>query len=90
MRRLAKLLLAAATLAVSLVLGASPASGMANPNASCLGIGGSTETALFGAGARADIAHEVNQIAQDTGSTPGETYAFFAHEHLGSVGACFG
>jgi hypothetical protein len=69
--------------------GATPAFA-ADPNASCLGIGGSTETALGGPGARADIAHEVIDLAAEDGTTPGAQYVVFAHEHLGSVNSCFG
>ena len=89
MRRTFVAFLVGAILALMLTVGAIPAFGMASPHASCLGIGGSTETALGGPGARADISHEFIQDARDTGSTPGASFNFFAREHLGSVDACF-
>jgi hypothetical protein len=85
-----KRVITAFVLALSLlVLGATAAFGAASPQASCNGIGSSTETLFFGAGARADISFELIQLAKDQGTTPGAIYAFFA-AHLGSVEACFG
>jgi hypothetical protein len=85
MRRIVALLVGS-VLALVLTAGATPAFAEANPNASCLGIGGSTETALSGPGGRADIAHEVI----DEFAPPGDQYAIWAQEHLGSGEACFG
>ena len=72
-------------------LGAGPTPAFAaDPNASCLGTGGSTETALFGPGARAYISEFIIELAAEKGTTPGAEYAVFARQHLGSVDACFG
>jgi len=90
MSRTVVLFLVGPILALMFTVGATPAFGASNPRASCLGIGGSTETQLFGPGARADISHEIIQDARDTGTTPGATYSVFAQEHLGSIDACFG
>jgi hypothetical protein len=86
MRRIFVLLTVALVMALMLVVSAMPAFAAASSQASCLGIGGSTETALEGPGGRADISHEV--IAEE--GTPGSTFSFFAQEHLGSGEACFG
>jgi hypothetical protein len=89
MRR--RILAAVVTILCALVLSAGPAPAFAaDPNASCLGIGGSTETALGGPGARADISEFIIDLAAENGTTPGAEYGVFAHEHLGSVDACFG
>ncbi len=90
MRRTVVLFVVGAILALMLTVGATPALGIANPQASCLGIGGSTETALGGPGARAEISHEFIQEARDGGTTPGASFSSFAVQHLGSVDACFG
>lgn len=75
--------LAGSILVLVLTVSATPAFAGANPNASCLGIGGSTETALEGPGGRADIAHEVIDVAApEAGTTPGGVYRTFAREHL--------
>jgi hypothetical protein len=73
-----------------LVVGAMPAFAAASPQASCLGIGGSTETSLEGPGGRADISHEVKGDAEEQGTTPGAIYSGFAKQHLRSGDACFG
>jgi hypothetical protein len=76
---------------VMLVTGALPALAAANAEASCIGIGGSTETAIEGPGARADIAHEVIEVfAPEVGTTPGGVYSVSAQQHLGTIDACFG
>jgi hypothetical protein len=80
MRRIVVMLTVAALMALMLVVSAMPAFAVANPNASCNGLGGSTETALGGPGARAEIAHEFT----------GADISFSAHQHSGSVEACFG
>jgi hypothetical protein len=85
MRRIVVMLAVAAVMALMLVVSAMPAFAVASSQASCLGIGGSTETALEGPGGRTDISHEI--IAE---GTPGSTFSFFAQEHLGSGEACFG
>jgi hypothetical protein len=90
MKRTAAVFLIGSLLALVLVVSAVPAFGQANPQSSCLGIGGSTETALGGPGERADISHEFIQDAQDAGSTAGASFSVFAQEHLGSIDACFG
>jgi hypothetical protein len=85
MRRILALLVGS-LLALVLTAGATPAFAEANPNASCLGLGGSTETALSGPGGRTEISHEViGDVAP-----PGSLYSFWAEEHLGSTEACFG
>jgi hypothetical protein len=79
-------LLVGSLLAVVLTAGSAPALAEANATASCLGLGGSTETAFSGPGGRAEISHEViNDVAM-----PGSLYRFWAQEHLGSTEACFG
>jgi hypothetical protein len=85
MRRILTLLVGS-ILTVVLTAGATPAFASANPNASCLGIGGSTETALSGPGGRAEIAHDVI----DEFAPPGGMYATWAQEHLGTPDGCFG
>lgn len=86
-----RVLTVAAFVMLLLIVSAIPAFAEANPNASSLGTGGSTETANFGAGARADISHEViNVFAPEAGTTPRGVYRDSAHEHGGSVEACFG
>ena len=86
------LLLATVTLVVAamMVAMAMPAFAAASPQASCLGIGGSTETALYGPGGRADIAHFFKGEAEEQGTTPGAIYNRFAKQHLRSGDACFG
>lgn len=86
-----RILASVVTILSALVLSSGPTPAFAaDPNASCLGIGGSTETALEGPGARAEIAQEVIGLAAENGTTPGAEYGVFAHEHLGSGDACFG
>ena len=91
MRRIVVLLTVAALMALMLMVSAMPAFAVASPQASCNGIGGSTET-LFGVpGARAEIAHEVKYVfAVEAGTTPRGIYSASAKLHLGSVEACFG
>ena len=72
MRRIFVLLTVAALMALMLMVSAMPAFAVASPQASCNGIGGSTETLFGGPGARAEIAHEVKHVfAVDAGTTPG-------------------
>ena len=85
MRRIVAVLVGG-LLALVLTPGTTPAFAEANPNASCLGIGGSTETVFSGPGGRADIAHEVI----DESAPPGGLYTTWAQEHLGTGEACFG
>ena len=89
-KKLAVLVAAALMALMILVVGAMPAFAAASPQASCLGIGGSTETSLEGPGGRADISHEVKGDAQAQGTTPGAIYNGFAKQHLRSGDACFG
>jgi hypothetical protein len=80
-----------ATLALAFGVSAPASAATANPHASCNGIGGSTETANGGPGARAAIAHEVKDVfAVEEGTTPGGVMSRFAQEHLESVEGCFG
>ena len=90
MRRI--LLLATVTLvmAAMMVAMAMPAFAAASPQASCNGIGGSTETAQGGPGARAEISHFFKEEAEAQGTTPGAFYSASAKQHLGSPEACFG
>jgi hypothetical protein len=67
-----------------------PAFAAASSQASCAGIGNSTETALEGPGAVAERRHEVKAEADEPETTLGDELSFFAQEHLGSVEACFG
>jgi hypothetical protein len=85
MRRILALLVGS-LLTLVLTAGATPAFAEANPNASCLGTGGSTETTFSGPGGRAELAHEVI----DDFAPPGSMYRIWAQEHLGSPQACFG
>ena len=80
MRRIVALLTVAALMALMLMVSALPAFAVASSQASCNGIGGSTEAVFGGPGARADIAHEFG----------GADFSFWAKQHLGSVDACFG
>jgi len=76
---------------VTLMLMAAPAFAEANPHASCNGLGGSTESRLYGPGARADVSHEVITVfAVEQGTTPGNIFSAFAQEHAGSALTCFG
>lgn len=90
MRRIVASVTVGAVLTFVPIVGAIPAFAAASPQASCNGIGGSTETALGGPGARADISHEFKNDAAGAGTTPGGIYKVFAQEHLGSIDACFG
>ena len=91
MRRIVVLLTVAAFMALMLMVGAVPAFAAASPQASCTGIGSSTETSVEGPGGRADISHEVKDVfAPEAGTTPGGVYRVWSQEHLGSVDACFG
>jgi hypothetical protein len=86
------LLLATVTLVVAamMVAMAMPAFAAANPRASCNGIGGSTENAEGGPGARAEISHYFKELAEQQGTTPGAFFSSGAKQHLGSIDACFG
>ena len=86
------LLLATVTLVVAamMVAMAMPAFAAASPRASCNGIGGSTETAQGGPGARADISAFIRSEAEAQGTTPGALYSDSAQQHSGSVESCFG
>lgn len=84
-----KRFLLAALLAVAVGAGASSAASAANPNASCVGIGSSS---LAGEpGARAAVQAQVDAFAAEIGArNRGAVYSSNAHQHLGSVEACFG
>ena len=90
MQRILLLATVALVVAAMMVAMAMPAFAAASPQASCLGLGGSTETALEGPGGRADIAHEVKGDAEEQGTTPGAINSGFAKQHLRSPEACFG
>ena len=90
MRRIVALLTVAALMALMLMVSALPAFAAASPQASCNGIGGSTETAQGGPGARAEISHFFKEEAEAQGTTPGAFYSASAKQHLGSPEACFG
>ena len=90
MRRIFVLLTVAAVMALVLLVSVMPAFAVASSQASCAGIGNSTETALEGPGAVAERRHEVKAEADEPGTTLGDELSFFAHEHLGSVHGCFG
>ena len=90
MRRIFVLLTVAAVMALVLLVSVMPAFAVASSQASCAGIGNSTETALEGPGAVAERRHEVKAEANEPVTTLGDELSFFAHEHLGSVPGCFG
>ncbi len=90
MRRIVVMLTVAALMALVLMVGAMPAFAVASPQASCNGIGGSTENALGGPGARAEISHFFKEEAEQQGTTPGAFFSSSAKQHLGSPEACFG
>ena len=90
MRRIVALLTVAALMALMLMVSALPAFAAASPQASCNGIGGSTETAQGGPGARADISAFIRSEAAAQGTTPGDIYSDFAQQHSGTVEGCFG
>ena len=90
MRRVVVLLTVATLMALMLVVSAMPAFAVASPQASCNGIGGLTENALGGPGARAEISHFFKEEAEQQGTTPGAFFSSSAKQHLGSPEACFG
>ena len=90
MRRIILLVTVALVMAALMLASAMPAFAVANPRASCNGIGGSTENAQGGPGARAEISHFFKEEAEAQGTTPGAFYSASAKQHLGSPEACFG
>ncbi len=90
MKRIVLLATVALVMAAMMVVSAMPAFAVASPKASCNGIGGSTENALGGPGARAEISHFFKEEAEQQGTTPGAFFSSSAKQHLGSPEACFG
>ena len=67
---------------------AMPAFGAASSQASCDGIGGSTQTALFGPGARAAVSHDAKQGGEEEGTNPGFFFSADAKNHGGDREGC--
>ena len=85
-RKKLAVLVAAALMALMVLVGAMPAFAAPSPQASCIGIGSSSEAQVQ---ARDDISHLVKEVSAEEGTTPGGIYSFIAREHAGSYSGCF-
>ena len=86
-RRLAATLLMGVMLVMMLAVNALPAFAAPGPKASCIGIGSSS---VGHAQTRDEASHDVKQLAEEEGTTPGAIFSSVAKQHLGSEEACFG
>lgn len=86
-----KRLTMAATLAFLLLGFGGKAAAQPDEHASCVGtltVFNTQHPEVFGT--RADLAHDIKQFSDATGTTPGAIVSSIAHEHGGSVGECLG